>query len=91
MSGHHHTTPNHANPAKDHKWSFEKLTVIFPDPRLDESYFEYWIPQDDIDTDELKDSLKKIPGIKEVIFFDDHAKLLTGWRENPPQFVFNQV
>ncbi len=72
-------------------WSFKKLTVLFPDPRLSESYFEYWIPQDDIDTEELKDALRKIPGIEEVLFYDDHASLITSWKANPPEFVFNQV
>ncbi len=72
-------------------WSFKKLTVLFPDPRLSESYFEYWIPQDDIDTEELKDALRKIPGIEEVLFYDDHASLITSWKANPPELVFNQV
>jgi D-alanine-D-alanine ligase len=73
------------------KWPFDVLTVVLPDPRLDQSYYEYWIPQDDIDSAELYDALRAIPGIKQVVLYDNHRALLEEWRRNPPQFVFNQA
>jgi len=74
----------------NHEIRLKNITVLFPDPTLSESYYEYWIPQDDLDLEELKQNIQAIKGVEKVEFRDNHKTLLKDWLENPPQFVFNQ-
>jgi hypothetical protein len=46
----------------------------------------------DLDLEELKQSLRNVPGVEEVVFVDDHRSLLQSWaNSSPPEFVFNQA
>ncbi len=64
---------------------------MFPDPQILDSYYEYWIPQDDLDTEELMDNMRAIKGISKITFYDNHDKLMKDWLlDNRPKFVFHQ-
>jgi len=81
---------NPAQKSRDEELIWKNVTVLFEDPRLSDSYYQYWIPQDDLDLEELKQNIAAVKGVKSVTYWDDHRSLMKSWMENPPEFVFNQ-
>jgi len=77
-------------PENTKELNWKNITVLLPDPSLSDSYYESWIPQDDLDLMELKENLLKIEDARSVSFFDDHRSLMKKWLVDPPEFVFNQ-
>jgi hypothetical protein len=55
---------------------WKNVTVLFEDPRLSESYYQYWIPQDDVDLEELKQSIAAVNGVNSATYWDDHRSLM---------------
>jgi len=65
------------------KW--KNLTVLLEDPSLTKN-----LESDNLDIEELKESLSKIKGIESISYYDDHVNILQNWLKNPPEFVINQ-
>jgi D-alanine-D-alanine ligase-like ATP-grasp enzyme len=68
---------------------WKNVTVLLGDPTI-EGWYTYYIPQDDLDMEEFKSYISQIKGIENLRYYNDHKNFLKDFRENPPEFVFNQ-